>query len=522
MARGGTLELSDLYFGTIDAKNELRGDDPESRARFKEAFITPQNIAEQDFLDGTKFIVYGPKGTGKTALIRYIGLLAQEEGAEVRFVLFREHIAGQERQLMKQAANAVDVSTAGPTPEAEDYEEVWLWLFHRILADVLAKSARPSAIERDSNYDGYRRVVTIGAGEGNGLSRLLPSVKKGKLEVGAIGTVPKGSLDLEFEWVGKNRARVDFRDLLRAAGEAMSLLRPTEGEVYLMLDELELTLGQKTRYQRDVQMIRDLIVSAAKFNARCSQLHLPVHLLVAVRSEVLASVACSGKEINKIVEDFGSQITWNYPGDDPSHPLLQIVARRINSSEKRAGCKLTPPDNLWEKFFPAQVQQTPVRQYILHQTWYRPRDIVRLFGSICQAFPHDSAFSHAHFDTIRRDYSLKVWNESIEELRTTYSVEEIDGVKRMLTGYRPFFTLDELSERAQAMKPIYRNVETLLKKRLPGDILTDLYRVGVVGNDYLDHRSKFRQRWSFRGDSEPLLDKRVAVHRGLWAVLSLN
>ena len=48
------------------------------------------------------------------------------------------------------------------------------------------------------------------------------------------------------------------------------------------------------------------------------------------------------------------------------------------------------------------------------------------------------------------------------------------------------------------------------------------HRVGIVGNDYPDFRGIYRQRWTFRGDLEPLLDKRFAVHRALWATLSLS
>jgi hypothetical protein len=519
------IKLKDLYFGNIDAKNELRANDPESIARFMEAFIVPQDIDEQSFLKGIRFLIYGPKGTGKTALLRYLGLRAQEEGAEVKFVLFRPQLASQEYDLASMSANTSEIATAGPEPEGQDYEEVWKWLFHRIILDTVKKSNKASPILDDENFQKYEKIVNL-AGEGQEgtlLGRLLPRLKKGKIEIGAVGGLPTGSIGLDLEWVSSSKAQVSFRSLLRFTETAFENLRPGLGKLMIMLDELELTLGQKHKYERDVRMIRDVIISASHFNDRCQELRIPIQILVAVRSEVLDSVASSGKEINKIVEDFGCQISWNRTGDDPSHPLLEIIARRINSGERRAGTELSPLHSVWERYFPDYIQEIPVRQYILHQTWYRPRDIVRLFTSICKDFGEDNTFKHTHFDQIKKQYSLRVWIEEVEELRATYSVGEIDAVKKILTGFKPYFLLDDWVARTAELAPVYTNVRELLENKSPADILTDLYRIGIVGNDYLlPGTHSFRQRWSFRGDSDPLLDKRFAIHRGLWSHLSLR
>lgn len=517
------LLLKDMYFGHIDAKHELRDNTDESRVRFREAFIIPDNVIEQRFLEGEKFIVHGLKGTGKTALLRYLGLIANDEDAIVRFILFRRELTEQGRQDLSHAADAFEVSTEGREPQNRDYESVWSWFLHRIVVESLEPIAQGAVIARDRSYQKYLAAVraTRSDEETGGLLRLLPRVKRGTVEVHAEAGVAGGNLGLEFDFVDPGKTKAKFASILRTVNALFDQLTSAPGKLYVMIDELELTLGQSRLYERDVRLIRDLLIAANEFNQKCREKGVAIFILVAVRSEVLTAVAASGKEINKVIEDFGTHITWHRAGNEATHPLLEIVARRINASERSAGAVPTPLDELWTKYFPERVQNVPIREYILHQTWYRPRDIVRLFNSICEAFPQRTRFGHRDFDHIRREYSAESWTEAVEELRTVYSQHDLDAVKRVLTGFTDRFTITAFNNRIAEVSELYQIVAKMLEKKRPGDILSDLYRVGVLGNYYQDDRGEVRQRWSFRGDSEALFDKHFSVHRALWASLSI-
>jgi hypothetical protein len=54
---------AELYFGLTDAVNEAK-DDPE---HFFRSYVNIDNIAD-DVIEGSKTFVFGPKGTGKSAL----------------------------------------------------------------------------------------------------------------------------------------------------------------------------------------------------------------------------------------------------------------------------------------------------------------------------------------------------------------------------------------------------------------------------------------------------------------------
>src|SRR6266536_6307375 len=67
--RGGTMKPAyrDLYFGMSDARNEVTEDE----ASFVKSYVD-LNDASQALINGRKFMVLGPKGTGKSALAWYL------------------------------------------------------------------------------------------------------------------------------------------------------------------------------------------------------------------------------------------------------------------------------------------------------------------------------------------------------------------------------------------------------------------------------------------------------------------
>lgn len=63
------LQLKQLFFGKTDAYNELLECGPD---QFKRSFLKNDAYSIDDFLSGLKYYIYGDKGTGKTAFLKYI------------------------------------------------------------------------------------------------------------------------------------------------------------------------------------------------------------------------------------------------------------------------------------------------------------------------------------------------------------------------------------------------------------------------------------------------------------------
>lgn len=177
-----------------------------------------------------------------------------------------------------------------------------------------------------------------------------------------------------------------------------------------------------------------------------------------------------------------------------------MLAQRFQYSEQYHG--LDPTQSVYSDYFLPEVGRAKVSifNYILDQTWYRPRDIIRLF-SIIQAVAGEKTYiDQQTFDNVKQRYSEESWAEFEEILTVKYSDREVGGIKIALTGLNVPFTVSDFKNSIDGKADVFEEVE-LLQKKKAAHILRDLYDIGVIGNygDFL--------RFSFKGekDIDPLL-----------------
>lgn len=385
-----TLLLEDLYLGKTDAKNELLTYTPEEKERFSQSFVIPENLRPNSFLKGDYYYVTGLKGTGKTALLRYLAINAeQQSNVRTSFILFKSDFSDDDRKDISKAAGASTVLADKDTSEYEgtDYEVVWRWFLHRQIAETLGK--HNNVFQTDYHWDKYVQCVTapqLGKEE-FGIKKLLPKLRKGNVEISGN---PK--LGLDFDWEDAEKTMVKFGNIAKQADVLFEELTPATGKFYLLVDELELSLGNQKQYRRDMLMIRDLIIAIDKLNRISRKKRYGIFIIAAVRSEVIAAIGAVGKETNKLTSDFGLPVTWSITSKQSlDHPLIKIVLQRLIASEN--SIPNNPPfeqtkdhlQQLWNKYFPTTLSRKPSDRYLLSTTWYRPRDIIRRL-LICQRF----------------------------------------------------------------------------------------------------------------------------------------
>ena len=440
------LILKNIYFGKTDAKNELNENTPEQRKNFKDTFLLPAQFNLSDFVEGKKYFIYGLKGTGKTAFLRYLSIYIEDDlKNHTSFVLFKTNFDEADKQHFDKYANVVvSQSSFDGTDNNNDFELAWKWFFFRHILDQL-ESKDLQLFEVDDNWKKFKRhmkAVRIDPSK-SGLAKYLPIIEKGVVELKAASV----KLGLDFIFSQKNETRVEFAQIVKVAEKYFESLTPVGKNFYIFLDELELAFQEAADiYGRNSHLIRDLIVVAAKINALCRKKSYPIYIISSIRSEVLSTVFSSGKEINKEIEDFGLLIYWHQAGGGLlEHPLIEMAIKRLRFAEQEHR-HLTNLE-LWKKFFPEPIQGKAPERYILDNTWYRPRDIVRLFTTAQQMFPDSVSFSHKVFDGIRKKYSTSSWVEATEELRAKYSVDEIEAIRQLFCGWKPRFTFEQFAER---------------------------------------------------------------------------
>lgn len=510
------LKIRDIYLGSTDAKNEVLGNEPSEIERFIKSFVLPPSLDILKFSRRNKYFVVGLKGTGKTALLRYISLKLEDGVNSVsKFVLFKTDIDEDLRKDFTRAARVQLVDENSESFEGDDVETVWRWFIYRKIAEIV-EQGDVQLFQKNANLSAFCAILTSEAmtkTEKTGIMRLIPSIKRGNIE---ISNSPK--LGLELEWDEHGKAKISFNDLVRRADQAFGELTPDLQRLNLFFDELELNYSSSKQYQRDSRLVRDLIISIEKLNAIAKAKGFNLCLYAAIRSEVLNSVSSLGKEINKPMTDFGSEILWNRPGlGAAQQPLLHIIEQRINNARIENNLPPLGSTDLWQQYFPALIHHQSPQVYILHNSWYRPRDVVRLLIAAQEQYPDETSFNLQSLEAIRKRYSTASWVEMTEELKAKYKPTEIDGIKYIFYGFRQISTLQEIIQRADIAAIDHKETESLLKRVSIKDVLKDLYRIGIIGNIDDDRRMRF----SFRGDDEILFNCKIFVHNALRAHLSI-
>ncbi len=317
-------------------------------------------------------------------------------------------------------------------------------------------------------------------------------MKRGNVELNLANI---GKISFEFEWVDEKKKLVSFTSVAKQIVALYSQLRTTDDKIYIFVDELELSLKKGKDYSRDVTLIRDLIFAIEYLNDINRSKHYQVYIIAATRNEVYKNIVSKGMEINKTVLDFGVSISWEQKGGDiRQHPLLKMLEKRIHFSEKKHG--IPESEDIWKTYFTPYIGESrlPIENYILDQTWYKPRDIIRLFTLIQKKYGNKTFFDQSVFQATTKPYSEESWIEFEEALTVKYTDVEVEGIRKALTGLELPFDVGIFMRNMSGKTEFFEEVATLANNQKPATILKDLYEVGVIGN-YGEN-----PRFSFKGD----------------------
>lgn len=508
------LKISDIHFGNIDAKHEVDGRSPEEVRYFEECYVLPPNVDINKYFESKKYYVSGLKGTGKTALLRYIQIKAEKEDIRTSFILFKSEFDPYERGVLHNSIEATIPESDQDTAIAYDYEQAWrMYLYQTIVS--LSEAGRLDIFQRNTIWSEFRELINALAPTTTGSAISLPKIKGGKV---VLSKDPK--IEIDFELVDKKKS-VNFSEYCRVCDAKYKELTPSDGKNMIFVDELEIRVLDDASTNRDIHLVRDLIISVNRLNQISRAQAYNLNFILAVRSEVMQSAMSIGKEINKPLFDFGDTLTWSqYSKDKINHPLLKIIEQRIIATEKLHG--INNHADIWAKYFKGKFHGKDFREYALEQTWYRPRDLVRLMEVALKSFSGTDSLTQKHFDESRKLYATESWVEISEELSASLTPEEIEGLSRVIGRFRHPFTIIQFREQIAELAGIYSEVEGLEKNHKINDLLKKLYTVGVLGNYIHGRRGNKIPQYAARGNARVLLEEEFIVHPAVKPYFSTN
>jgi len=506
------MELKDINFGDVDAKNEILKQKRTGGRDFFNSYSIPSKIDITEYLDGRKYFILGLKGTGKTALLRYLHDKVIHEDKLSELILFKSHVTEEDRQHLSKGAGFQIVSTDDVPTFIQDFKESWKWLIYQKIAakmqsaDINSSSA--SKLYKLTGTSNSRLTSTLGA--------LFSKISSGSIKFSgeALGVAVDVGIELDRT---KGTAEISLSSVNRVCAELLNDI--DHQAIYLFFDELELFHQTSDQFDRDRRIIRDLVYAIAQINGDSAEHGRTLFLVSSLRTEVLHSVLELGHEIGRDVDDYGEKLDWSDVKDAPDHPLLNLIAKKISVSSG------VDEADVWKKFFPTNINNQEYYRFILNSSLYRPRDIVRLLRVARDYKKDSSTFTTAHFDQTSTEYSKQTWLEITEELLASYSTQEISALQRFLLGFNTHFFKSDVEARWQKRYKTDKEVQALFDRKGVNNILADLYRIGVLGNDFIAKRAhggtNRRYRWIFRGNTSLNDSERMAIHKSLWKHLSL-
>lgn len=505
------FKLKDLQLGNLDAKNELIEDTDDVRDIFINSYVIPPNFNFQKFYERQRYFITGLKGTGKTALLRYISIKLEEDpDTYSKFILFKSDLGNKDISAGLSKTNVYDTDNIN---EEKDYKDLWRWFIYSEIVFFQNKKGT-ELFQKNNTWSIFsKKVLAI-----KKTSSLFPKIKNGNLSI-SLKLFEHAELSAQLGFDKKeDEIKIDFKEYIYEIDELFEELEASTQNLNIFFDELELNYIKKKQYKKDANLIKDLILSIEKINGICRRKRFNVFIYSAIRSEVL--LAISGDELNKSLSDFGESLSWYGAGNDEKQPLLNVITKRL---AYQLNCSL---EEVWEELFPPKIQKTDTRKYILHHSWYRPRDVIRFLTLAQKQDGEKQKFEHKMFDAIQYKYSESSWHELVEELRAKYTEEEVKGIERVFYGFKSSFNYEEFKSRLEYIAREFKDTEE--KIPIASDIkklLEILYRIGLIGNQFYrnkGNRDSYMVQFSFRGNPNVDYDKDFLVHYAVRRYLNLD
>jgi hypothetical protein len=386
---------------------------------------------------GSPFLVLGYKGSGKTALAEHARLTA--EGHPQLFVT---------TTTLDRFSYADFKSVAGGSGDHQvRYPTAWGWLLlltlvHSLQQDEAGLSRAPAE---------YRGV--IGALE---RLNLMPVADLGLMVTTTSKQSFKASVPRFLEYTTErvsNAQDLQLYQLVTALQHAV-LAFPTESQHVVFIDGLDSIVTQK---DLQFQSLAALMHSASDLNQLFQRQRCPFKIVVLCRTDIFERLP--GANINKIRQDDSVSLNWyDLPGEPDRTRLVRLMNLRAQRSLGR-------DVNVFDEFFPSQVDSRATRTVILDHTRHTPRDLVQLLRKIQEYGAGEDTVTTRHVKGGLRLYSTEYFVPELRnELAGYLDADDVDKALMLLTSmHRPRLTYAELEQTAADLRLVGLDLRALVR-----------------------------------------------------------
>lgn len=521
-----------INFGKTDAKSAMVTRDVKARELFLNSFVKPGNIDLEAISSGDRFLVYGAKGSGKTALLRYLMEEENKAGNPTKFIIFSEDIPQYNIEAIGKNIN-IDAILKPDIGNDINVKDMWSIFLIKSICELLSNSK-----ELFESHGENKKLKTIidnifEPNNKGSLSRIRDSIKSGTVRFRA-GLKEYAELESIINFENPDgTVEVNYSKFAELSIKILCAMEfPKDVKYSLFVDEINLSMVQQRQHIKDSILVRDCILSIGKLNRVFAEKSVPIFLYGAVRVEIARGINVSRNEIDKYLTDHGQFMRWHNALDIASYPIFRVIEHRISAIEKRETGRSSKSSDIWKEYFASDIFDVSPKQFINEITWCNPRDIVNLFNLAATVHIGREKYDSVIFGEIAETYSDLVWAERAEELNTEYAMPVVNAIKILLNGFYPHFNIEQLEKRANNVAVSNQAVAQMKGSIGILKLCRDLYYIGVFGQSTpikeKDERGIYRangsrhETWFYRDNREFDESSWLIVHKGLFPTLRIG
>lgn len=454
------------------------------------------NLLIEGFLDAygyigkieneNKFLVLGPKGSGKSAIGSRLELLSKND----------DSLYTQQYYLKDFPYKSfTEILPGGEAPEIK-YPNNWEFILLTALLDSFRK---------DNNCicdDEYDLQKTIGIFENLGLipkkdlSQIVKTTTKKEFKIGLQDYC-------SFQYSSESsKIHFDIKTLFNNLKEVCYSVK-TKNKHFIIVDGLDTVL---THRETQYQSLSALILAADRMNQKLQENNVNAKIVILCRTDLLDKLSDPNK--NKVILDSGVVLEWY---DDVRDAKATNLVHLINL---RAKISLKHDVDVFNEFLPEKIMgDKPTVKVLLDHTRHTPRDIIQMMNKIQE---HTKGKTPTRDDIWNglRTYSIQYFMQEIhDELVGFLTNEERDGAFQLITamGKSKFFIKE--FEQKKSRDARFKDLD--LNK-----ILNIFYNCNAIGNF---NRKSGHYSWKYRNrysSFDP--NQHIAVHLGLHKALNIS
>ncbi len=452
-------------------------------------FVDLENILEK-INDPAKFLIIGPKGSGKSAFSSKVQI---EAGSAWNKFVATDELEQFEFPLLEKTGGERGKSIGGAI-------SVWQLLITIRMLSLLLQDQQ----FREKN-ETVEALATALQKHGLSPSSSLVAIVQQTSRRGAFFSFKTVYAEIRGETSSDATAKVkDPAAILDSIKELLTGCSPTGASYRFVIDGLDHPLKDG---RSNAAYLGDLINAARAVNLFFTEQKVDAKVIVLIRDEVLALIP--DPNLAKRVNDNGIMLKWYENSRAPLETaLLAVVGKRANA----AGFT-EPIETLWPKWFNAYIDSKESVSFVLDNTRHLPRDLISFFREL-QKLKVEPAFERRAVLVALGNYSEWYLQELSDSIVGFVSEEVRSELPAILSELGRRFTFSELQTKVAE--------HGLADKQSTEELAKDLFNTSWIGNVWKTTEGTDRFSFKHRKRNATFNKNRgIVIHNGLWKALNL-